>query len=400
MNKRLKLVYDVAIWEFSRWFKLKEQIITIIVFSFISLLIFGGISVYNKYFNSKKVIAVINNSELVIEKLNSAKYTFRTDDSLSKNYKEQLKSKKVDAILYIFNLDTIKIYTQSNRNWVNELIKELTDQRSEIKIKQSNITNEAINNIFNIPFIKTIYTENDDSKISSGEKIAAGILIGMMLMGIFLGLAYQFTAITGEKQLRITEVIVSAISPQTWIDGKIIGISLLSFSLLITYSLSTVIFVIISALFDSGWTIPLDFGNPKILFILTIFAFLGFIFWNTFFSAIAATINDPNTSARGSLIMLPILNIVLAFFAFGNPDSLLIRLLSMFPPTSSPILAVRLILTDVSIIEIAISFILLVFTIYFLRKAAGKIFEVSILMYGKELSWSEIKRCITIDKTM
>ncbi len=399
MNKKLKLIYDVSIWEFSRWFKLKEHIITIIVFSLISLMIFGGISLYNKYFNSKKIIAVKNNSELVIEKLNSEKYVFKSKQFSFSEYKEKLKTEKIDAIVEINSLDSIKIYTQSNRNWVNEVIQIILNHRTELKIKQANISDETINNIFNIPSIATIFTEANNTKISAGEKIAAGILIGMMLMGVFLGLAYQFTAITGEKQLRITEVIVSAISPQTWIDGKIIGISLLSFSLLVTYSLSTVIFVIISSIFESGWSIPLDFSNPKILFILMVFSFLGFIFWNTFFSAIAATINDPNTSARGSLIMLPILNIVIAFFAFGNPDSLLIRLLSMFPPTSPPILAVRLILTDVPNTEIVISFVLLILSIYFLRITAGKIFEVSILMYGKELSWQEIRKCISVSKT-
>src|SRR5690625_5507453 len=36
---------------------------------------------------------------------------------------------------------------------------------------------------------------------------------------------YQYTTITREKQMRITEQVVSAIHPQTWIDGKILGIS-------------------------------------------------------------------------------------------------------------------------------------------------------------------------------
>ena len=59
--------------------------------------------------------------------------------------------------------------------------------------------------------------------------MAAGLLVGLMMLGVFTGIAYQFIVITGEKQLRVTEQVVSAITPQMWIDGKILGISLLAF---------------------------------------------------------------------------------------------------------------------------------------------------------------------------
>jgi ABC-2 type transport system permease protein len=215
-----------------------------------------------------------------------------------------------------------------------------------------------------------------------------------MLLGVFLGLAYQFVAITGEKQLRITEVIVSAISPQTWIDGKILGISFLSLAMLVTYSLTSVIFVFISSLFGSGWSLPLVITNPLLIIYLFIFSLAGFFFWNTFFSAIAATINDPNTSARGSLMMVPAIPVAIAFFALGNPDSIAMRILSLFPLTSAPVISARLVLTDVSIIEIVASLFLLILSTLYLRKAAGKIFALSVLMYGKEASWKEISKWI------
>ena len=38
------------------------------------------------------------------------------------------------------------------------------------------------------------------------------VVFSLMLLAVFLSFAYQFTAITGEKQLKITEQIVSAIT--------------------------------------------------------------------------------------------------------------------------------------------------------------------------------------------
>lgn len=58
---------------------------------------------------------------------------------------------------------------------------------------------------------------------TTAEKAAAGLVIGLMLMGIFTGMGYQFVSITGEKQIRVTEMIISAVSPQQWMDGKILG---------------------------------------------------------------------------------------------------------------------------------------------------------------------------------
>jgi ABC-2 type transport system permease protein len=47
-------------------------------------------------------------------------------------------------------------------------------------------------------------------------------------------------------------------------------------------------------------------------------------------------------------------------------------------------------ITEVGIWQLIGSFMLLVLTFYSLRKIAAKIFRVSILMTGKEPSWTEV----------
>ena len=111
--------------------------------------------------------------------------------------------------------------------------------------------------------------------------------------------------------------------------------------------------------------------------------------WNTFFGLIAATIDDPNTSSRGSLMLLPAVPLAFAFLGLAQPDTLLMRVLSILPPTSPIILPLRLVLTEVAWWEVALALALLAVTIWLLRRAAGKVFALGILMYGKEPSWSE-----------
>jgi hypothetical protein len=46
------------------------------------------------------------------------------------------------------------------------------------------------------------------------------------VLSVFIGVGVPFSVITGEKTQRLTEAIVSAVSPQVWIDGKTLGTSL------------------------------------------------------------------------------------------------------------------------------------------------------------------------------
>jgi ABC-type Na+ efflux pump permease subunit len=62
-DKNMNLVFEVAKWEFNRWFKIKEQIITILVGGLISLLIFGGSSLLKSGSDEIK-IKVINGDVL------------------------------------------------------------------------------------------------------------------------------------------------------------------------------------------------------------------------------------------------------------------------------------------------------------------------------------------------
>jgi len=328
-NSQIKLTLEVVKWEFNRWFKLKDQIITLLISALISLLIFGGKALIEKFSDDKVELVIINSGVLPIKLSNESKIELiKKEFAETDEQKKLLAKKEIGGILILNDIDNIELTVNKEPAWLGELQKALTSARQQIKLKQSNISQEQLKNIFQQAQIKMNYTETKREESSTGEKVSAGIFIGLMLLGVFFGLSYQFVAITGEKQLRITEVIASAISPKTWINGKILGISLLSIVLLVTSVLSTVVFIIVSSIFRSGWSIPLSITNPLLIVALFILSISGFLLWNTFFSAIAATINDPNTSARSSLMMVPVIPVAIAFYALGDPDSLVMKILS------------------------------------------------------------------------
>lgn len=228
-----------------------------------------------------------------------------------------------------------------------------------------------------------------------GAGLSAGTAVGLMLLGILLGNAYLLAGITGEKQLRVTEQVVAAISPQTWIDGKILGLSALTLVILALYVVPTMVGVsILRWLGVDLPALPAAAGDPFFLAALVAFSSLGFLLWFTFFAAIAATVDDPNNSGRAGWMLFPLLPLGLAFAVMRDPDAPLARVLGLLPPTAPTVMPVRMLLGEVPLLEVLVALVALVGAIALLRRAAGRIFHLGMLMYGKEPTWREILRLV------
>ncbi|KAF0151114.1 MAG: hypothetical protein FD143_2219 [Ignavibacteria bacterium] len=391
--KNNHLFFEVIKWEFSRWFKIKEQIISISLGIVLSFIIFGGKSLFDKNENKEATIALLNSPKIsfVLQKDTKIKL-LEKDTSELENQKKLLADEKIDGIVLIESYEKIKVYLREKEQWVDEIHQSISESFRNKKLIEHNLSEADLKKIFLQTELEEVFTGQQKKKFELADVIAAGVFLGIMLVGVFVGLAYQFVVITGEKQLRITEVLVSAIKPQTWIDGKIAGISLLSFVSIVNYSISGVFFVFISQLFGEGLALPNLLVNPAGIITMLLFSLAGLLLWNTFYSAIAATISDPNTSARSSLMLLPLLPVTIAFFALKNPEAIIVKILSWFPFTSFAVMPIRIALTHVSVLEIIGSLLLMCISIYYMRKAAGRIFALSILLYGKEPSWKEMAR--------
>ena len=106
----------------------------------------------------------------------------------------------------------------------------------------------------------------------------------------------------------------------------------------------------------------------------------------------AATISDPNSSSRSALLFLPFLPLGLTVVGLDQPDELWMRVLSLVPGLSPAAMPVRLLRGSPGTLEIVLSLLLLGLAVWFLRRAAGRAFGVSMMMTGKEPSWREVWR--------
>ena len=392
---RARLVYEVVMWEFWRWFKIRDQLLTLVLSLVVGLAVWGGVALVNRERGKPVTLAVVGWEVLPFALAEDSRIQLARDDGRSTSaIRRAVAAGEFDALLIIESTDRASLVVETEPHWLGELEAGLTEARRAAGLEAVGLSIEQLAAVLAPYTVEVSYAEGATVPTSGPARVTAIVIVVMMMVGVVLGMAFQFVAITAEKQHRVTEQVVSAISAQTWIDGKILGISLVALATLFTYSLSIVVFLAVSWLFGRDIPIPLGLVGPGIWLALIPVALAGFLFWNTVYGAIAATVDDPNTSARGSLLMLPMLPPVMALISMRSPDTALTQFFAIFPLTSPAFLPLRLMLTTVPIWEILLSLALLIGAVAFMRRAAGKIFGMGILMYGKEPTWTEVLRWI------
>lgn len=381
-------VLTVTRWEFSRFFKPKNEALGIVIMLAISTVsYFGGKYAFSES-EQKMEISVVNNLDTTLSDFLNSRYIVKEIQIEKKaNILELIRNQK-EGILLESGSEGFVVNVYKNTRAISKLKADLTDYQKQREMNKIGLSQIELATVLSPAQVQEsfIYSDNSAKRV-----VLSYFFAGLMIMVVFLCFAYQFTAITGEKQLKITEQIVSAISPQVWMDGKIYGITLTGLSSMLTYAIMSILggmlFFQFTGLPASG---ILDYLSLPSILIYLPFALIGILIWNAILAAIASIITDPNNSGKSSLMMLPLVFVVTSFLVIRDPDSGLALFLSWFPLTSATSMPIRWAITEVGVWQLAGSFLLLVLTFYLLRKLAAKIFRVSILITGKEPTFSEV----------
>ena len=389
----LALVFEVARWEFKRFFKIKDVIITLLILLFLTGVLGAGVWLAQRGSAAKPKIAVINANILKLEST-PPNLDFRFHEPAEETaLRESVGRRDLDGLLIIKTIDQAELVTHDSAFWLPQLQNFLTNARRQVRVAQLELQPKEYDDLMAPLRIVHSHLTSSSAPSSTAQRVYAGIFACLMLLAIFACYQYLFNSITGEKNLRVTEQIISAISPQVWMDGKILGISVIGLAFIIIYgSFSLIIGGLV--LYLSGFNVLqlVSLTDPLQTLLLLTIALLGILIWNCFFAAIAATVDDPNSSSKSVIMFLPFLPVLVTIAGFSNPDSFVMRLLSIFPFTSPSALSMRLVVTKVPAWEIALAIVVLIGTIWLLRKAAAKIFRIGMLIYGKEASFAEVSK--------
>ena len=388
----LKQLTTVALWEYRRFYKPKSEAWGLVVMLLVSMLFYFGSRLALADDGEKIKLAITQNSDTLLVNLLSDRFELNI---IPIDEKDEIKSKisqSREGLLLVQHENSFTLHAYRKPWELRELKPILDEYNKTIALQVRGIDRQDFDAILLPAVVNESY---QIVRRTPGRVVMAFAFAGLMIFSVFISFAYQFTAITGEKQLRITEQIVSAIKPQVWMDGKIIGITLTALSSMVTYSL---LGILGGTLFFQVTNVPvatiLQYIHLPSMVLFLFFSMIGVLMWNSLLAAIASIITDPHNSAKSSLMLMPLLFVLASFLVIREPDATISVFLSWFPLTSATAMPIRWAVTDVHWLELISSFILLIATFYLFRKLAAKIFRISILVTGKELTWSEVVRNI------
>jgi ABC-2 type transport system permease protein len=224
------------------------------------------------------------------------------------------------------------------------------------------------------------------------------ILYGQMVM----------RGVLEEKSTRVAEVVVSSVSPETLLAGKVIGVGAVGLTQQIIWVVGTLYLGSFTAPILSRMA-PADASGPNAaampamsmpdihvtsLLLILVFFILGYGVYSALYAAVGSTVNSEQ-EAQQALAPVLVLVISSALFiqpAMMNPTSLLARAASMFPFSAPIIMPLRMSLVPIPPWEMAVALIGLVVAFVAVILLAARIYRVGLLMYGKRPSFSELVR--------
>ncbi len=229
-----------------------------------------------------------------------------------------------------------------------------------------------------------------DSRAAFG---AAYLLFFLMYMVIMLYGMNTARSIIEEKTSRIFEVLLSTITPDQMLAGKILGVGAVGLTQIGVWMLAAGILgaTPLAATMMGFAHAPIHLG--QIVFFILYFLF-GFLLYSSIAAALGAMTNSEQELQQLNLfLVMPLAFCMLMIFVIVRaPDSTLARVVSLIPFCSPLLMNFRISLTTVQPWEILLSFVLMSLTIAATLWIASRIYRVGILMYGKKPNLPEIMR--------
>lgn len=389
--RTVRAVAEVTRWEILRYVKVKQQLIGLVI----TVVILLGISFAGRLGGDPATIevAVIGAEHLPTLSDRVGRFELRRHPPSDRaRLRDAVDDRDLAGLLVLDGDGVGELYTRHAPGWRSDLERDLTTAVITHRLQESGLdpgTLAAIQAPFQLEVLESA------PRAGTAERLAAMVALGLMLLGLMSGIGYVFSSVTAEKQNRLSEQVVSAIPAQSWIDGKILGLATVSMVIVLNTVVAVGIWLGFRYLI---WGDPFPVleavEHPGLLAAALAFILLGYLFWFTFITAAAALVDDPHTSTRSQLLFLPMLAAAPAFLAIPDPEAVWVWILSIVPPTSSAVMPARLLLADVPWWEAGLAALVLVVTTLVVRRVAGKVFRLGMLMYGKEPSWAEVRRWV------
>ncbi len=253
--------------------------------------------------------------------------------------------------------------------------------------------------------------------------LAFGYIVAFLLyMMIVLYGQNILRGVMEEKTTRVAEVVLSSVSPDTLLAGKVLGVGLVAITQVLSWVALTLgmLFYVGPMLFSgmgktsvagaaasagaaSGAAGGMPTGaimnalpTPGSALIILGYFVLGFIFYSALFAAVGAMVSSQEDVQQASMPVMLLLVSSVIFMApiLTNPGSPLARTMTLLPFSAPILMPLRMSLMTVPWYELAGSLGGVAIACALSIWLSARIYRVGLLMYGKRPSFRELARWV------
>jgi ABC-2 type transport system permease protein len=223
--------------------------------------------------------------------------------------------------------------------------------------------------------------------------IAPYVFSILLFISVFASSNYLLRGVSEEKESRVIEIVLSSVSPAELLAGKVIGLGALGLTQIGVWLLSTLALSGGLGALVAGAALIL---SPAPFLLAALYFLLGYLLYGTLMASVGALGTNMRESQQlaGVFSFLAAVPWFAAGIVFTNPDSPIVRILSYFPLTAPTMMMLRIPLSDVPLVDIVVSLVVLLISIPIVLWAGAKIFRMGLLMYGKRPALREIARAL------
>ncbi|HPT83978.1 MAG TPA: ABC transporter permease [Limnochordia bacterium] len=280
------------------------------------------------------------------------------------------------------------VYSDRNSQSMNAVSRGLTALLQQLRLNLSGVSPQELAFVTAPAQVRQVPLK-EELEPQVMHLAVAGVFTMLIFFLIFTSGTMLMQSALQEKRDRMAEVVLSSVTPNALMQGKILGHFLLGLiqlgfwlALGLPIAIAFLDFPILEALKAVNLPVILLFGLG------------GYLLFSALFVGLGATMEDLQSAgnAQGLVIMLPMLAFLFLGPVMTNPDGSIAVFASIFPFTSSVIMMLRSGLGAVPLWQMLLSAGLLLITAFITMRISAKIFRVGMLMYGKNATPKEIMR--------
>ncbi|MBI2221143.1 MAG: ABC transporter permease [Acidobacteria bacterium] len=241
-----------------------------------------------------------------------------------------------------------------------------------------------------------LFDRDASGRLTSAEQLdrvrsiaVPAVFMALMFLVVMTSSPQLLNSVMEEKMSRISEVLVSSITPFQLMMGKLLGSAAVSIVLAVVY--------LLGAYRAAAYWGYADALTPPMVGWFMLFLVCAVLLFGSIFVSIGAACSDFKDAQ--SMMTPAMLIVMLPIFVWTAvlraPDSALAVGMSLFPPATPFLMLLRLALRpSPPLWQVLLSVVLVLLTVVAAVWAAGKIFRTGILMHGKSATLGEMLRWV------